>query len=57
MWESVSIVDSLDTVVSDVCLRDTKVDESNDVLVVVISILCSMLVDCVIVEVSVVECS
>lgn len=57
VWESVSIVDSLDTVVSVVCLSDTRVDESKDVLLVLISVFGSMLADCVIVEVSVVECS
>ena len=57
VWESVSIVDSVETVVCVVCLPDTRVDESKDVLLVVISVFGSMLADCVIVEVSVVECS
>ena len=38
VWESVSIVVSLDTVVSVVCWPDTRVDESKDVLVVVVSV-------------------
>lgn len=57
VWESVCIVDSLDTAVSVVWSPDTRIDESKGVLLVVISVFGTMLADCAIVEVSVVECS
>lgn len=53
----VNVVDSPNTVVSVVCLCGVRVDECNDVLLVDISVLASMLVDCVIIEVSAVACS
>ena len=54
---SINAVDSIDTVVSVVCLSGTRVDEANDVLPLDISVLAAMLVDCVDIEVSAVACS